>query len=173
MVPIVTDRGQRLLASLTLITRDCSRPWSAAGQTPGEERLADAIGALPASFSGDLPCADCPGIRYQLDLYPDQAFVLRMTYQDRAPDNVVDDLGGLLLEPDGRTLVLIGGREMPTRFRIEDPARLRLLDRSGREIVSDLNYALTRAPSFTPIEPQLVMRGMYGYSPMPGGFRSA
>jgi hypothetical protein len=38
------------------------------------------LGTLPATFAGDLPCADCPGIRYQLELFPRQAFFLRMAY---------------------------------------------------------------------------------------------
>ena len=32
---------------------------------------------LPATFRGDLPCADCQAIRYHLDLWPDQVFHLR------------------------------------------------------------------------------------------------
>jgi copper homeostasis protein (lipoprotein) len=138
-------------------------PWTATGQTPPEQRLGDTLGPLPASFVGELPCADCPGIRYQLDLYPDQAFVLRMTYLGREPENVLDDIGGFLFESDGRTLVLMGGREAPVEFRIEDPDRLHLLDLEGQEIVSDLDYALTRTGSFAQAEPRLVMRGMYQY----------
>jgi hypothetical protein len=46
--------------------------WPASAQMPIEQRVADALGPLPASFIGG-PCADCPAIRHQLDLYPDQA----------------------------------------------------------------------------------------------------
>lgn len=145
-------------------------PWSAAAATPGEQTIADALGPLPASFVGDLPCADCPGIRYQLDLYPDQAFVLRTTYLGREPDNVFDGLGAFLLDSGRRTLMLIGGRDGPVQFRVENPDRLRMLDLQGQEIVSDLNDALTRAPSFVPVEPQLEMRGMYRYMADAGRF---
>ncbi|MGH7216346.1 MAG: YbaY family lipoprotein, partial [Nitrospiraceae bacterium] len=34
------------------------------------------LGQLPASFSGDLPCADCPGMRFRLNLFADQSFFL-------------------------------------------------------------------------------------------------
>jgi len=27
------------------------------------------LGGLPASYEGDLPCADCEAIRYHLDLF--------------------------------------------------------------------------------------------------------
>ena len=32
------------------------------------------LGRLPATFTGDLPCADCPGLRYHLNLFADQSF---------------------------------------------------------------------------------------------------
>ncbi len=31
----------------------------------------------PATFRGDLPCADCVGVRHHLNLWPDQIFHLR------------------------------------------------------------------------------------------------
>jgi len=33
-----------------------------------------AAGGLPASYEGDLPCADCEAIRYHLDLFEDSSF---------------------------------------------------------------------------------------------------
>jgi len=33
-----------------------------------QHRDTSTISALPATFIGTLPCADCPGIRYQVDL---------------------------------------------------------------------------------------------------------
>ena len=50
-----------------------------------EQAASEALGALPATFVGELPCADCPGIRHQLDLWPDGAFFLRRTYLGREP----------------------------------------------------------------------------------------
>ena len=32
------------------------------------------LGTLPASFIGELPCADCPGIRYHVNLFADRVF---------------------------------------------------------------------------------------------------
>ena len=122
-----------------------------------------ALGQLPATFTGDLPCADCAGIRYQLDLFPDQAFYLRQTYLGRGPDHAFDLIGSFLIAADGRTLLLYGGREAPLQFRIESPDRLRQLDLEGRKILSELNYDLTRQAGLSPIEPHLAMRGMYRY----------
>jgi copper homeostasis protein (lipoprotein) len=75
---------------------------------------------LPASFSGDLPCADCPGIRYQLDLFPDRVFFLRMTYLGEGRS--FDGIGAWAISSDDKTLILKGGREAPDRFAIKDEA---------------------------------------------------
>jgi len=48
-------------------------------------------------------------------------------------------------------------------FRVVDAGTLRKLDLEGRDIASSLNYELHRAAAFSPIEPRLLMRGMYRY----------
>ena len=132
----------------------------------GKESASDAatdkaLGPLPASFSGDLPCADCPGIRYQLDLFSDHVFFLRMIYLGK--DESFDDIGAWAVSSDDKTLILQGRREAPARFSIEDEVTLRQLDLEGREIASALNYDLKRTASLQPIEPRLGMTGMYRY----------
>jgi copper homeostasis protein (lipoprotein) len=129
-----------------------------------------ALGVLPASFAGELPCADCPGVRYQLDLLPDGAFFLRRVYLGREPDNVFDQIGGFAIAAHGRTLVLMPGPEAPIRFAIRDQDTLALLDLEGQEIVSELNYELTRQTSLPPLEPRLALRGMYQYLADAGRF---
>ncbi len=126
------------------------------GSAPNRERI-----AVPASFEGVLPCADCEGIRYHLDLFEDEVFFLRLTYLGRGA--ALDDIGRWSVGSDATTLALHGGREAPEMFRIVDRERLRKLDLEGRDISSSLNYELRRGAEFSPIEPRLVMRGMYRY----------
>jgi len=122
-------------------------PRGAEGATPG----APAISGLPATFVGVLPCADCPGIRYQVNLLADHTFVSRMSYQGR-PERQ-DNHGSWELSGDGKTLVLHGGGHgAPQTFAVRDRNTLRKLDIEGREIESKLNYDLKRAATFTPIE---------------------
>lgn len=123
---------------------------------------ADLPGALPATYTGVLPCADCPGIEYHLDLFPDRAYYLRRVYQDR-PDGQFDEIGAWEVLAGGRTLVLHGEREERLRFAIKDTKTLALLDREGRPIVSRANHDLARVISFEPVEPRLAMRGMFRY----------
>jgi copper homeostasis protein (lipoprotein) len=128
------------------------------------------LGSLPATFAGDLPCADCPGIRHQLELFADKAFFLRVTYLGKGADASSDDIGRWAIASDRRTLVLHSGREAPPKFAIQDANTLRKLDTDGREMVSSLNYDLNRTQDLPPLEPRLLMRGMYKYFADAGRF---
>lgn len=116
---------------------------------------------LPATFKGDLPCADCPAIRHHLDLWPDQVFFLRREWVDR--DMVRDEIGRWHVDPERHALVLHGGGEMPLQFEVKGPERVRQLDMEGRPIESDLPYDLVSDGTLTPTELSLHMRGMMIY----------
>ncbi len=118
------------------------------------------LGALPATFRGDLPCADCAALRYWLNLFLDGTFFLSTFYEGRSSVPAYD-IGAWAASSDRSTLVLQGGRQAPLRFRIVDANTLRMLGQDGRDIESKLNYALARQPQFEPMEPRLTMRGMY------------
>lgn len=63
-----------------------------AGSSPGRGP-ANVLGALPASFTGDLPCADYPGIRHVLNLFSDMSFFLRRTYIGSNDAKPIYDIG--------------------------------------------------------------------------------
>ena len=128
------------------------------------------LGAFPVTFTGTLPCADCPGIDYHLNLLPEQTFILRMNYRDR-PGGPYDDVGRWLISSDGEQLLLQGGRDAPLRFSIESPDALRLMSSSGERIESALDYSLRRQSLFEAIEPVLNLRGMYRYFADAGHFK--
>lgn len=122
-----------------------------------------AAGDFPAYFAGDLPCADCPALRYELNLFADRSYYLRTTYVSRPEPNVFDDIGSWATSSDGRVLVLAGGRESKPQFRIVGAAALELLDTEGQPIDSVLNYRLERRDPFTRLEPAVELRGMFSY----------
>ena len=153
--PVLT-RGHGNEVQLLMRMVAASKPASKAVQTAP-------LANLPASFVGELPCADCPGIRYQLNLFPDRVFFSRMTYLGRSDDNNFDDIGTWVLSSDRSTIILKGGRDAPAMFRIKDENTLRMLDVEGRDIESPLNYELRRTKSMEALEPRLTMRGMYRY----------
>jgi uncharacterized lipoprotein NlpE involved in copper resistance len=110
---------------------------------------------LPALYRGDLPCADCAGTRYSLDLRRDHVFFLRMTHLGKGAGGCesFDDTGQWSLSTDARTLTLTGGRQ-PVRFWIENSETLRLLDQAGQRIDSPLNYELKRVASYVALTPK-------------------
>ncbi|EKE76443.1 META domain-containing protein [Oceanibaculum indicum] len=120
--------------------------------------------SLPGSYAGVLPCADCPGIRHELTLRPDQSYALRRTYLERNLSE--ESIGRWHADPARRTLIL-GSEEAGTpevlRLEIMGNGTLRLLDRTGQPIASTLPYELTRQMDAAPLEPVLPLRGAFTY----------
>jgi uncharacterized lipoprotein YbaY/heat shock protein HslJ len=129
-------------------------PIVAAGQ-PQQNYLTN----LPATFSGTLPCADCPGIRYQLNLFPDDSFFVRAISIDRPGQH--DDLGTWAMSSDRRILILKGASETPQYFAVRDGRTLRQLDVEGRDLASKASLDLRRTPAFQPVDVKTSMTGSY------------
>lgn len=176
--------GRCALLALALLVAACERrppiepnrpPPASAGassapaQTPPGENVPLSQN-LPALYSGVLPCADCEGIRYDLDLRPDQVFFLRMTYLGQPQANSFDEIGEWSLAADRAVLALHGGQEAPSMFAVRDPHTLRKLDLGGKQIASQLNYDIARQDTYSPLEPRLQLRGMYRYTADAGIF---
>jgi len=119
--------------------------------------------AFPASYEGELPCADCQGLFYHLDLFEDGVFFLRTTSLGHAVGAVSDSIGSWETDEVEGRIALFGGEQAPMLFRIVGRDTLRKLDENGNEIESSHNYDLRRKDGATLIEPRLTMRGMYRY----------
>ena len=114
-----------------------------------------------AIFTGDLPCADCTAVRYQLELFPDETFFLRRTYVGRPRGAASDEIGTWVLSRDGRTLTLTRGTDAPLRIAIGTTNTLHVLGAAGVSASGTRSDVLRLAPSASPLEPRLRMRGMY------------
>lgn len=136
MVPVLT-RGAPSDVEIVMV-RVASQAEGASSEAP-----VPAHGlALPASFAGDLPCADCEAIRHHLDLWPDQAFHLRREWIGGAEPLVRDDIGRWSADPSRDALILWSGGAAVLEFAITNAGTLRLLDQAGQPIESDLPYEL-------------------------------
>ena len=128
-------------------------------QKPAPPAAADPTGfpvKLPASFSGVLPCADCPGLKYALEFHEDGSYGLRSTYLEKGPDHKgldVDETGAWQLVAYGARVTLRNEQNKTSTFIIKDADTLRLLDAKGNEFSSKLNYDLKRDPVYAPIGP--------------------
>ena len=64
--------------------------------------------ALPATFAGLMPCADCAGIAQTLTLRADGLYRLRRIYLDK-PDGPFAELGRWTADERGKRLTLRSG----------------------------------------------------------------
>ena len=97
------------------------------------------------TFTGTLPCADCPGMDVTLTLEPDGTYRTTHVYQER-PDgtwtidghwSVESDDGVIRLDPNSKT-------EQDQLYAIESRERIVMLDADGNKADSGMDYGLTR-----------------------------
>ncbi len=130
----------------------------AAGQTPTAADPIAPLGlALPASFIGELPCADCAGVRYWLNLWPDQVFALRRTW--RGTDETRDVIGRWSVDGARGVLVLWDGEDR-IEFTADAPDRLRLVARDPVPGADPAAYVLNGVAGVSPLDLRLPVRGM-------------
>lgn len=172
MKPILACIGLALsmmLAACEQKPEASAQPPAPAASTPPPAAAHSPSQQLPALYSGVIPCADCPGIRYELDLRADNVFFERSTYLGREPDNVFDGVGHWSMGDD-KVLGLFGGGSAPQLWSMDDVNSLRKLDVHGKPIESQLNYTLTRQETYAPLAPKLKLRGAYQYMADAGVF---
>lgn len=95
---------------------------------------------VAGSYQGTLPCADCPGIDYQISLYDNSRYEELMVYRDRNNNRASIDTGMWKLENDS---IIILARREKQKFLFED-GKLYQLDQEGKRITGALadNYIL-------------------------------
>lgn len=125
-------------------------------------------GNFPVSYSGTLPCADCPGIDYRLNLFADKSYYLQLHYQDSGDNATFYQLGQWQQQPG--QLRLLSDSPQQTAFKIERDGNISLLDQEYTLINSPLNYELQRESDFQPVYPAMQFHGMYSYMADSGVF---
>ena len=149
----VLDGGNKPLQLLLVSARASAKPIPETG----------GVGALPASYEGELPGAG-NSVAWHVDLMPGGRYQLRMTHVGRSEPNRFDDIGRWLHERDTGRIMLRGSREEPVFLMpVGGGSALRKLDVAGKPIDSADNVPLARLPTFTPIEPRLNLTGMFSY----------
>ncbi len=88
------------------------RITSACNQMDKNQQSVESAMELPASYSGVIPCADCPAIEYRLYLEEDQFTEFR-TYMDRNPEPFVAS-GTWSVSSDSLSLTSADGESIST-----------------------------------------------------------
>lgn len=156
------------LACLTALTLAACKPEAAepaaapnAAETAPAAADVTSTGAQPSpvdadfdtkgfagTFSGTLPCANCPGIDTTLVLNPDGSYDITEAYQDQdGPPAVMDgtwtaEAGGqqIRLDPNSKA-------EQDRLFAIASQQQLTQLDLQGQPVEGGLDYSLDRQPA--------------------------
>ncbi len=103
------------------------------------------------TFKGLFPCADCPGIKYELELWNENyatngTFELEMDYEDRNTE--VKQKGAWTTIPTDSSAVIYeltpdSANQQVMYFLFENNNKLTMLDNNKKKIDSNLNYTLT------------------------------
>jgi uncharacterized lipoprotein YbaY/heat shock protein HslJ/uncharacterized lipoprotein NlpE involved in copper resistance len=117
--------------------------------------------ALPATFAGVMPCADCASVAQTLTLRADGLYRLRRSYNDKSGGPFAE-LGRWTADERDKRLTLRSGSET-LLFEVKDHETLRLLDRLGQPITSNANLDLRRTAQVDPISELLHWRGEFRY----------
>lgn len=97
---------------------------------------ADKNQAIEESFYGLIPCADCPGIEYELHLHDDNTYEESILYQDRMAEAHVED-GTYSMENDSIIVLDRDGKEGFDRFVLRNN-NLVILHSDGNEVEGPL-----------------------------------
>lgn len=108
-------------------------------------RTDDLMEKASVSWTGKLPCADCPGIDYQLVLNKDGSFTETSVYQERQVKPFIEN-GNWNISPDSVIQLRYKGHE--NRYFAFRGRYLEMLDLQGKEIQSDFRekYRLEPKP---------------------------
>ncbi len=109
------------------------------------------------TFEGVLPCADCPGIAYHINLYRDGRFEVRQEYLERGHVELIS--GTWLL--DKRSLHLVNQQTTLPIFHFRSNRHLVMTDLNGKPILVSENYQLERQEGLKKLDPRQPMLGMY------------
>ena len=97
---------------------------------------------FPIHFLGLLPGANCKS-QYQLDLFSDHTYFIRKRCIKEGSESIEsDDTGHWHFNAAKKQLILKGERGTPLLFSVLDADTIEKLDRSGKKIISKLNYKL-------------------------------
>lgn len=127
---------------LSLMISACQTTKTPAGSAP--EAVDNSRNAIDwtGTYRGTLPCADCPGIAYELTLSEDDTYILKIQYLERS-DSVHTESGKLTWDSSGGRITLAGRDE---QFQVGEN-QLFHLDTEGNRIEGPLaaHYVLTKA----------------------------
>lgn len=94
-----------------------------------------------AAWEGEIPCADCPGILYSLDLKKDKNYSEKLVYLEKSVEPFVNS-GTWSIGADSVITLTPATNEGSTQFLLYNGEQVQMLDGDGKKIETQLNYKL-------------------------------
>ena len=88
------------------------------------------------TYTGVLPCADCPGIKTEITLNADGSFTKKMTYLERKEAGIFKEKGTYSWDAAGQTITL-EGPDTPSHYSVGENT-LTQLDMEGKRVEGSL-----------------------------------
>ncbi|WP_342315226.1 copper resistance protein NlpE [Lysobacter sp. FW306-1B-D06B] len=124
---------------------EATAPAPAADAQPSAQSAPFDVKAFAGTFTGTLPCADCPGIDTRIVLAADGTYTITESYQERSAPELKGD-GTWTAEENNQRLRLDPNSKSDNDrlFAILSHDEIRQLDMEGKPIESALPYNLKR-----------------------------
>ncbi|WP_181885056.1 copper resistance protein NlpE N-terminal domain-containing protein [Pontibacter diazotrophicus] len=121
----------------------------------GGGMLPNSMPYVVGTWHGVIPCIDCPGITYDLQLNEDNTFEETRVYQNRDMGETIRT--GTWRITDEGVLELNNRDAEPTRFGLSTAGELNMLDESGNPLETPMTdmYRLRRDPEVAESDTQL------------------
>ncbi|WP_180076061.1 copper resistance protein NlpE [Acinetobacter sp. YH12106] len=98
-------------------------------------------------YEGVFPCADCEGIKVELQLNSDKTYELSEEYLGKANNNEFELKGSFSFDPQDPSLITLDNKAENRKFFVgENFIEARDVE-SGKKIESNLNYKLVKKSS--------------------------
>lgn len=91
---------------------------------------------VEGTYTGTLPCADCPGIKVEIILESDKSFTYNSTYINRNANAPIEDIGEWSINGNILTLTY-DDNSTPTKFFVGE-GYIQQLDGDGKKITGKL-----------------------------------
>ena len=95
-------------------------------------------------YEGVFPCADCEGIKVELDLNPDKTYELNEEYLGKAGNNETETKGSFSFDPQDPSIITLDNKAENRKFFVGENFLEARDIQTGEKINSNLNYRLIK-----------------------------
>ena len=150
--------------SITLLLAACGEGAPAPEADAPLVQEVQVVRAAPGRYAGVLPCADCVGIRTELQLWPSGACVLQSTYQGKPNDaNRFVEWGRWSHDDPGRVVLELAGGERTLYFAPQPDGSLIKYDLAGTTLLEAATNSLSPSEGTFAPGGLLPLRGTFHY----------